>query len=1566
MRKLGSLIIVLISVIGFTLQTQAQPYQLPNSGFETWSGTANNAEPVNFNSFATADCTIGGIMGAIACPSAKTPHHWKVSGKRTGGNGSYYLTIYSTTLVGVVANGNMTLGQIRVGSTTASSSSNFNYTKRSDTLFSQVFSATPDSIYVWTKFWAASASSQARISAIIHGNTDFKDPNDLNTATAYAAKAESQFTRTGSTAGACTWVQQKVPFQYTGSSTRNYFLLTFTNNSIPGGGSSGDSLSIDDIELIYSAWITDIKLNSTTISGFNIGTFNYNIQYPRGTNPSVFPTVTYTTEVTDVSDTLITYPGKNNGIDSARSVITVVAEDGVTQKVYTINYSIWKSSDSTLSSLGYTLSGTDTVLIPGFVSSQKTYAISFPPGTVAVPIINYAITSDTGARVISIVQATSPNGQAVIKVRSENGDTASYIVNFSVQLSSNAKLDSLKYNGFQVPGFHPDTLNYHVILVPGTSIVPHVTAITQWKGLTPSITAASVLPGTTTIVVTAEDGTTSRTYTISFTVALSTNASASWIKYNGVSLSSFHADTLNYNVELPYGTSSVNVTAGPAWATAQTSISNPSVLPGTASVKITAEDTNYTKTYIINFTVAKNHNARLDSLAYQLNSIRTFVHSFVDTVYNYTVVLPPKTMITPTIYAVAQDTNASVSITNPSSPNDTAFIFITAENGVSTQLYSVVFKVMLDTNANLSSLKLNDTLINGFNASVLNYYVALDSAIMPIVTAITADTAARYSISYPGAIPGIVTITVKAEDTTISKIYKIYLTVKLSNNADLLDLGYTLNSVPYAISTFHKDTLVYHVLLPSQTSITPVVTWQKADADASVAVTQPISPNDTGIIVVTSASDTVFKTYYVFFEVEISTNAKLSSISVNGNAMATFHADTTYYHVILHYDSIIPPIVSVVPQSGAAHISIQQALTVNDSAIITVLAEDSVHTLTYVVHFTRQLSPVATLTNIAYKLGTNDSIVHDFASNVFIYTIDLKAETVNVPDSIQYSLTDSRAQAQIIRYPLHVNDTAIIKVIAENMIDSNLYTLIFHRLLSDNVALDTIKINGIPMANFNKDSLSYTVILPWQTSANPVVSAIASWNLSTLQFTQAGSYFGQAQVQVIAEDGIHSRTYTIQFVQGSNVDLQTLSYDLGGVNYTIANFNPADTVYHVMLPIGTTDVPQLNYSLLDSRCSVDTIPAINPNGQASLIITGWDMLHMKTYTVNFEVALSTDAHLIDLLVDSVSLPDFHPDTLEYFIEYAYGRSQMPVVEAIAKEIDAQFEITQITAFPETAIIRVKAGDTNITMTYLIHFSIEAGDNAYLSELNVNDILISDFQKENLIYTQVLPYGTTDVPVITATPEDSRASVRIEQPTSVSDTARIVVVAVNAKDSLIYEVVFTLALNDDARLKFIKVDGVAITNFDPEVHNYKYELPIDYQGIPVVTVESEDSNATHLITPTQALPGQTVIDVVAEDGINARTYRVNFVFANSIEVMNEDEKILIYPNPSRDIVKIQVESESATIIEAQLYDLFGKKIKSEYTNNGSMVIDISSFSNGMYILKINQGNKMLKSVKLIKY
>ena len=39
-------------------------YQLPNNGFESWDGSANDAEPTHWNSFAT--CDGNGLASSIA------------------------------------------------------------------------------------------------------------------------------------------------------------------------------------------------------------------------------------------------------------------------------------------------------------------------------------------------------------------------------------------------------------------------------------------------------------------------------------------------------------------------------------------------------------------------------------------------------------------------------------------------------------------------------------------------------------------------------------------------------------------------------------------------------------------------------------------------------------------------------------------------------------------------------------------------------------------------------------------------------------------------------------------------------------------------------------------------------------------------------------------------------------------------------------------------------------------------------------------------------------------------------------------------------------------------------------------------------------------------------------------------------------------------------------------------------------------------------------------------------------------------------------------------------------
>jgi len=99
------------------------------------------------------------------------------------------------------------------------------------------------------------------------------------------------------------------------------------------------------------------------------------------------------------------------------------------------------------------------------------------------------------------------------------GDTATltvHVVNGYVP-SDNADLRSLSVNGIPVSGFDPDVTAYNVELPYGASSAV-VTATASDPNAECIVTPASSLPGSATITVTAEDGTTTKTYTINFTI----------------------------------------------------------------------------------------------------------------------------------------------------------------------------------------------------------------------------------------------------------------------------------------------------------------------------------------------------------------------------------------------------------------------------------------------------------------------------------------------------------------------------------------------------------------------------------------------------------------------------------------------------------------------------------------------------------------------------------------------------------------------------------------------------------------------------------------------------------------------------------------------------------------------------------------------------------------------------------------------------------------------------------------------------------------------------------------
>lgn len=224
-----------------TFVTLAQT-QIGNSNMEQWENVAApNEEPNNWSSFKTGSGSFAGFANKQIERSTSV---------RAGASGLYCARIWSTSVLGIVANGTMTCGRVNMGSTTPSNPANYNYSQTSDTLFSEVCTTLPDSLVFWAKYTQAGGGNQtARVHAIVHDAFDAHDPIDANSQSHVIATAALNYP---STNGA--WVRFSVPFVPIANAglVPAFILTTFATNSTPGGGAANDEVLLDDISLIYN------------------------------------------------------------------------------------------------------------------------------------------------------------------------------------------------------------------------------------------------------------------------------------------------------------------------------------------------------------------------------------------------------------------------------------------------------------------------------------------------------------------------------------------------------------------------------------------------------------------------------------------------------------------------------------------------------------------------------------------------------------------------------------------------------------------------------------------------------------------------------------------------------------------------------------------------------------------------------------------------------------------------------------------------------------------------------------------------------------------------------------------------------------------------------------------------------------------------------------------------------------------------------------------------------------------------------------------------------------------
>ena len=87
-------------------------------------------------------------------------------------------------------------------------------------------------------------------------------------------------------------------------------------------------------------------------------------------------------------------------------------------------------------------------------------------------------------------------------------------------------------------------------------------------------------------------------------------------------------------------------------------------------------------------------------------------------------------------------------------------------------------------------------------------------------------------------------------------------------------------------------------------------------------------------------------------------------------------------------------------------------------------------------------------------------------------------------------------------------------------------------------------------------------------------------------------------------------------------------------------------------------------------------------------------------------------------------------------------------------------------------------------------------------------------------------------------------------------------------------------------------------------------------------------------------------------ITAPTKVINFV----------QQTISVYPNPATDFVTIETEAQN---VVANVFDIYGKLVYKTQIETGYDRINLSTFTSGMYIIRLTSGNQLVGTAKIIK-
>lgn len=1456
------------------LSTSAFAQQVPNRDFEDWSGEKFN-DAVQPKSWHASNVEQVGLKFNFAHQEA-------------GHSGNYCMMVQDQEVglgsISETSPGYFSLGQpwaylpsiTQVNKATAGTYGGINWTYRPDSMAVWIRRTgddwTKEDFYLLYYSWSGTAvgnsykNKERNCTSVTYTDeeSDIRQAvngNECGTATKATQIAEGMWRERKQYKD---WTKITVPILYMEDDKPTKMNIIFSASNYPNfrandGLYPGNSLYVDDIEMIYASTIQKLYVGDVEWKGFDPASTEIQY-YALGETATAIPSIEAIRgagSITNAHGTTVSFRGRklsgseisivNGDLENTPTTITVTSEDGKSVTTYKIQFQRAASSNAKLA--GITVNGEP---LASFSPNKYNYNIDLPYGTTTVPVVDAEKQEDK--QTLEITQPGSLTGTAKIIVTAANGTSkATYTLNFKVGLLADNTLADIKVNGKSIPGFTPSQAVYKVSLPVGTTQMPTVEGVSAYPAGEQTITytaPAEIDGGTYLVSVTTPGNSVAKVYKLNFRLEAS---SYTYLKElhvqdaNGTEfLQDFAPEKTTYYVRLPLGTTSMPTISYVAGDEYQTIKKEEGGIDGTTRITVTAGNGDQA-VYKINLSTEKSDNSSLKGILIGGEPLEGFSPDQT----SYSVTLPIGTTTLPEISVVPGDEYQQPPVITTAGVNGTTRITVTAGDG-SITIYQITFKVEAYTDNTLKNLAVEGYSLQNaefqavtFDPQVNEYWVKLN----PEATSLPNVTVELQNVQYqdttvrrPSSLNGDYKITVRPLNGS-SRQYVIHFVFKQSDNT-ALSMIY-LDGQPLEGFAPEKTEYTY-TLEPGATEL-PDVTAEGSEASQNISVAW----DGRTVRITVKAQSGAKRVYKIKFIVPSTAGAQLEMIYVDGKELAGFKKDVLEYT----YDLVTPTCPAItVSKSEGQQVTITAPYAAGKASIV--VLSDQGETNTYWIYF---------VTAAAESVRLNDIIIGGQSlrdKGIFDPMLtDYEWKYEGALPTIGYEISSASGKVEILW-----NGAIAYLYVSDDAGNTALYNITFTRTPYGTNTLKGIYADGKLIAGFAETKQNYTFHLN-PGSSYPVVTYQAKDESEVVFFGQTAE--GVWSIVVEAENG-DRQTYTVQYIIDPYDDATLSKLLVDGA--LVAGFAADKFEYNLTIDDGAS----LPVVTVEAREGQNVLIHDVSETEQQVLVYAESGANNK-YTITYKRVLSNNALLADILIDGVSLEGFVPDvynyidTLDRFNEENQKTRIIPNIFPVG-QISNQTITTYFCRPDGTAHIEVVAQDGETKTDYYIAFPVRKSANNALEDITLiteYDDLDFEFKANKTDYTVIMPYSATACPNLKIEKQEDEQRVDIiSRP--MDETTQVIVYAENG-DKRTYSILFQREVlktkNQLTRLYIQELDEDLLKS---DKTKRTFDITVPY-GTRALNIEYDKS-----------YEAQTVF--IEPGGVNHKTYIT--VKANNGDVADE--------------------------------------------------------------------------------